>query len=44
VHLRGKLQGRMGFEQGEEILRQVVSNSGLKVTSRNGEERYLTRS
>jgi hypothetical protein len=43
VRMRGKLQGRMGFAQGDEILRQVVSNSGLRVTGREDGERYYSR-
>ncbi len=43
IHLRGKLQGKVGFESGEEIIRQIVSNSGLRVTSQTGDEYVYAR-
>ncbi len=36
VRLREKVQGRMGFERGEEILRTLVLNSGLQIVSQTG--------
>ncbi|HEY5670190.1 MAG TPA: hypothetical protein VIS10_09355 [Anaerolineales bacterium] len=43
VHLQGELKGRMGFEKGEEILRQIVLMSGLQIMEREGEEIYYIR-
>jgi hypothetical protein len=43
VHLRGKLQGRLGFESGEDILHQVVANSGLQIADHSGEDYYYAR-
>lgn len=37
VHLRGKVQGRMGFPQGEDILRHLVAFSGLQKSEASGE-------
>jgi len=43
VHLQGELKGRMGFENGEEILRQIVLLSGLQTKEREGEVIYYVR-
>ena len=43
VHLQGELKGRMGFEKGEEILRQIVLSSRLQIMEREGEETYYVR-
>lgn len=43
VHLQGELKGRMGFEKGEEILRQIVFSGGLQIMEREGEESYYVR-
>jgi hypothetical protein len=37
VNMLGKLQGRFGFEKGDEILRQIVLNSGLRISEQSGE-------
>jgi len=43
VRLRGKLQGKMGFENGEDILRQLVANSGLRIADQSGDDYYYAR-
>jgi hypothetical protein len=40
VKVQGEVKGRMGFEKGEEILRQIVSNSGLEIVGQDGEGYY----
>jgi hypothetical protein len=37
VKVQGELKGRLGFDQGEEILHQIVVNSGLDVIEQTGE-------
>lgn len=37
VRARGEVQGRMGFEAGEEILQTIVARSGLQEMDRSGE-------
>lgn len=43
VRMHGELKGRMGFEMGEEILRQLVLKSGLQIVDRQGEGTYYAR-
>ncbi len=43
VRLRENVKGRMGFEQGEEILRQLVLRSGLQSIEGQGEGYYYAR-
>jgi hypothetical protein len=43
VRMHGELKGRMGFEMGEEILRQMVLKSGLQIVDRQGEGYYYAR-
>lgn len=43
VRMHGELKGRMGFEMGEEILRQLVLNSGLQIADQQGEGYYYSR-
>lgn len=43
VRLRGKLQGKMGFERGEDILRQLVENSQLRIADQSGDDYYYAR-
>ena len=40
LQFRGEVRGQTGFEKGEEILRQIIQNSGLQVVEQNG-DRYL---
>lgn len=43
VKLRGELRGSMGFEKGDEILRQIILNSGLQIVDRPGDGYYYAR-
>lgn len=43
VDIMGKIQGRMGFENGDQILRQIILSSGLSITDRTGEGYYYVR-
>lgn len=43
VRHKGELKGRMGFEEGDEILRQVVLKSGLQILESQGESYYYAR-
>jgi hypothetical protein len=43
VRLRENVKGRMGFEQGEEILRQLVLRSGLQIVEQQGDGYYYAR-
>ena len=43
VNMMGKTQGRMGFENGDQILRQIILSSGLGISDRNGEGYYYVR-
>jgi hypothetical protein len=43
IRLRGDLKGRMGFEKGEEILRQLVLRSGLEIVEHPGDGYYYVR-
>ena len=43
VHLRGKVQGRMGFANGGDIFQQLVTNSGLRMIEGTGEEYTYAR-
>lgn len=43
VRLRENVKGRMGFEQGEEILRQLVLRSGLEIVEQQGDDYYYAR-
>lgn len=43
MRYKGEVKGRMGFEQGEEILRLLVLNSHLQAADQQGEGVYYTR-
>jgi len=43
VRLQGEMKGRMGFEKGEEILRQIILSGGLQVMEREGDETNYVR-
>ena len=43
VRLRENVKGRMGFEQGEEILRQLILRSGLQIIEEQGDGYYYAR-
>jgi hypothetical protein len=36
VWYQGQLKGRMGFEKGDEILREIIESSGLKIVKHEG--------
>lgn len=43
VHMHGELKGRMGFADGEKILRQIISQAGLKSAQKPGVGHYYSR-
>ena len=43
VRVQGELKGRLGFDQGEEILRQIILNAGLQIAENQAEEYYYVR-
>jgi hypothetical protein len=44
VWFQGELKGRMGFEKGDEILREIIVSSGLKkITEQDGKGSYYAR-
>lgn len=43
VRYKGAVQAKTGFAQGEEIVRQIVLNSGLRIAEQLGEEVVYTR-
>ena len=43
VSLRGQVRGRMGFADGERILRHIIQSSGLKRIDKPGEGYYYAR-
>ncbi len=43
VKYRGAVQAKTGFAQGEEIVRQIVLHSGLRIAEQLGEEVVYTR-
>jgi hypothetical protein len=43
VKYRGELKGRTGFVDGEEIIRQIVLNSGLEIVEQLGDIYYYAR-
>ena len=43
VRHKGELKGRMGFDKGDEILNQIVLNSGLQVMENQGDRYYYAR-
>jgi len=44
VELRGKIGGKMGFPDGETILKEIINTSGLSLTENKGHDRYYARS
>lgn len=44
VWMQGELKGQMGFAQGESILKNIIQNSGLKLTETTEKIRYYSRS
>ncbi len=40
---KGKIRAKMGFEQGEYIIEQILKNSSLQETDQTGEGRYYAR-
>ncbi len=43
VHMHGELKGRMGFAQGDSILRTLILQAGLRIVDRAGEGYYYAR-
>ncbi|GAB4479385.1 MAG: hypothetical protein Kow0088_20260 [Anaerolineales bacterium] len=43
VKYKGAVQAKTGFVQGEEIVRQIVLNSGLRIAEQLGDEVVYTR-
>jgi hypothetical protein len=43
VKIQGEIKGRVGFAQGDEILRQLILSSGLKIVDHPGEGYYYAR-
>ncbi|MGW8252154.1 MAG: hypothetical protein ACWGO1_16050, partial [Anaerolineales bacterium] len=43
VRLRENVKGRMGFEQGEQIMRTLVLKSGLQIVEQQGDGYYYAR-
>ncbi len=43
VKVLDDVKGRMGFKEGEEILRQIILYSGLQIVDRPGEGYYYAR-
>jgi hypothetical protein len=44
VHMNGEIKGRMGFTQGDSILRTLVLRAGLQIVDRTGDGYYYARS
>jgi hypothetical protein len=44
VEYQNKVQGRMGFKEGQSILKQIVESSGLEEKANNPSGRYYVRS
>lgn len=40
VWYQGELKGRMGFNEGDEILHEIIASSGLKKSAKQGEGSY----
>lgn len=43
VWMQGELKGQMGFAEGESILKNILQNSGLKLTETNDKSSYYSR-
>ena len=43
VVIGGDLKGRMGFEEGEEIMQAIISRCELQVMKESGESYYYAR-
>ncbi len=44
VELRGKAGGKMGFPDGEMILKEIINSSGLRLAENKDHDRYYIRS
>lgn len=43
VHMNGEMKGRMGFAQGDSILRTLILQAGLQIVDRAGDGYYYAR-
>jgi hypothetical protein len=43
VEIRGKVGGKMGFSEGERILKEIINASGLSLTENKNQDRYYAR-
>lgn len=43
VKVQGEVKGRMGFEKGEEMLREIIQHSGVEKIEHPGEGYYYSR-
>lgn len=43
VEFQGKIRGRMGFPEGEAIMKEIVRSSGLSLTEDNQQGQYYAR-
>jgi hypothetical protein len=43
VEIRGKVGGKMGFSEGETVLKEIINASGLSLTERKNQDRYYAR-
>ena len=43
VEIRGKVGGKMGFSEGETILKEIIKASGLSLTENKNQDRYYAR-
>ncbi len=43
VHMNGEVKGRMGFAQGDKILRTLILRAGLQIVDRAGDGYYYAR-
>ena len=43
IEIQGKVGGKMGFSQGETILREIIDASGLSLVENKNQDRYYAR-
>jgi hypothetical protein len=43
IEFRGKVGGQLGFPEGEDILQEIISASGLSLAESNDQDRYYAR-
>ena len=43
VEIRGKVGGKMGFSEGETILKEIINASGLSLVENKNQDRYYAR-